>query len=84
VKRKLTIDSSEEGQKEICYEGLSMPEIDSRIGAYEKKYGMPFSRFLESFSCDSATPDEMTDYMDWECLVDERADRLRPVMKNMD
>lgn len=81
MKRKLTIDSSDEGRIEICYDALSMPEIDSRIGAYEKKYGMQFSRFLHNFSCDSATPDEMTDYMDWECLIQERADRLRPSTK---
>ena len=77
MKRKLTIDSSDEGHIEICYDVLSIAEINSRIRAYEKKYGMNFSRFLRGFSCDSATPDEMTDQMDWECLVEELADRMR-------
>lgn len=81
MKRKLTIDSSDEGHIEICYDGLSIREINSRIRAYEKKYGMRFSRFLQNFSCASARPDEMTDYMDWECLVDELADRSRPATK---
>lgn len=81
MKRKLTIDSSDEGHIEICYDALSIREINSRIRAYEKKYGMRFSRFLQNFSCASATPDEMTDQMDWECLIQERADRLQSVTK---
>ena len=81
MKRKLTIDSSDEGHIEICYDALSIREINSRIGAYEKKYGMSFSRFMQNFSCASATPHEMTDQMDWECLVEELADRMRPATK---
>ena len=75
MKRKLVIDSSDEGRTEIHYYSLSLQEINSRIRAYEKKYGMRFSRFISTFSCDAASPDEMGDYMDWEILTEERADR---------
>ena len=77
MKRKLTIESSEEGRIEICYDSLPMKEIESRILAYKRKHGMTFSRFLRNFSCDSAGPDEMTDYMDWKYLLKERSDRVR-------
>ena len=62
---------------EICYDSLSIEDIESRIQAYEKKYKMTFSRYMRNFSCDSADPDEMTDYMDWKYLLKERADRIR-------
>ena len=81
MKRTLTIDSSDEGHIEICYDMLSLDELNSRIRAHQKKYGMSFSRFLKGFSCDSATPDEMTDYMDWKLLIEERVDRMRPATK---
>ena len=75
-KRKLVIESSDEGRTEICYDTLSVGEIESRIQRYEQKYGMPFAQFFAGFCSDSADPDEMTDYMDWEYLIEERADRL--------
>ena len=42
---------------------------------------MRFSKYASGFSCDDATPDEMTDYMDWKQLTLERADRLKMVGK---
>jgi hypothetical protein len=77
--RKLVIDDSDAGRTEIRYDSLSSPEIASRIRAYEKKYGMRFSKYVSGFSCDDATPDEMTDYMDWKHLTLERVERLKGV-----
>ena len=81
--RKLIVDDSDDGRTEIRYDSLPSGEIASRIRGYEKKYGMRFSKYLSSFSCDDATPDEMTDYMDWKQLTLERAERLRGVGKKM-
>ena len=75
MKRKLTIDSSEDGRTEICYDSLSLAELNSRIRAYEQKHEMPFSHYVRNFRCDEASPDEMTEYMDWKYLMKERADR---------
>ena len=77
MNRKLVIDSSETGHIEICYDSLSMEEIEARIRAYEKKHGMPYSKYLETFCDHCVDPAEMRDDMDWECLIEERAERLR-------
>ena len=78
--KKLIIES--EGERtEIVYSDLSMREINSRIRAYERKYGTSFSRYFKTFSCDDASPDEMTDIMDWEYLVEEKAGRIRSPKK---
>jgi hypothetical protein len=79
--RKLVIDDSDSGRTEIRYDSLSAQEISSRIRAYEKKYGMRFSKYSSGFSCDDASPDEMTDYMDWKMLNSERAERMKTVGK---
>lgn len=79
--RKLVIDDSETGRIEIRYDSLSPQEIVSRIRSYEKKYGMRFNKYSSGFSCDDASPDEMTDYMDWKQLTFERAERLKGVGK---
>ena len=79
--RRLVIDDSDTGRTEIRYDSLSSQEVASRIRSYEKKYGMRFNKYSAGFSCDDATPDEMTDYMDWKQLTLERADRLRTVGK---
>ena len=76
MSRKLVIDD-EHGHREIEYSSLSLREINQRIRAYEAKYGLPFSRYYKSVSCSDATPDEMTDVMDWELLVDEKALRMK-------
>ena len=76
MNRKLILDSSDEGRTEICYDTLSIEEIESRIQTYEKKYGMPFPQFFADFSSCCASPDEMRDYMDWDCLTEEHAERL--------
>ena len=47
------------------------------IAAYETKYGSSFSRYYKTFSCSDATPDEMTDVMDWELLIEEKALRMK-------
>ena len=73
---RLVIDSSEDGHIEICYDDLSSDEIESRIQAYEKKYGKSFSEFVAQFCGCCAERMERRDEMDWQCLVDERAARL--------
>jgi len=79
--RKLVIDDSETGRTEIRYDALSSQDLASRIRTYEKKYGMRFNKHASGFSCDDASPDEMTDYMDWKQLTLEKADRLKGVGK---
>lgn len=76
MSRKLVIDD-EHGHREIEYSSLSLREINQRIRTYETKYGVSFSRYYKGFSCSDATPDEMTDVMDWEFLVDEKALRIK-------
>ena len=66
----------EDGKRtEIDYSQLSTRDINSRIRGYERKYGSSFSRYFETFSCDDARGDEMTDVMDWEYLVAEKTRR---------
>ena len=74
MNRRLVIEGPE-GRTEIHYSALTLKEISHRIRAYEKKYGATFSHFCSRFSCDSATPDEMTAVMDWEYLMKEKAER---------
>ena len=81
LRRRLVIDDSDTGRTEIRYDSLSSQEIASRIRVYEKKYGMRFAKFACGFSCDDASPHEMTDYMDWKQLTLERAERLKTVGK---
>jgi len=70
---KLVIE--ENGKRtEIDYGMLSVAEIKSRIRAYEKKYGS-YSRYIKTYSCGDSTPDETTDVMDWECLIEEKTRR---------
>jgi hypothetical protein len=73
--RKLVIESSEGGRTEINYSSLDVREITGRIWTYEKRYGGNFEKFLQSYNCDNASPQEITDYMDWKNLVAELADR---------
>ena len=73
--RKLIIESSENGTTEIDYSSLAVRQIGSRIRTYEKKYGVNFQKFLQRYNCDTATPQEISDYMDWKNLVAELADR---------
>ena len=73
--RKLVIESSEDGRTEINYSSLTVDEITCRILTYEKRYGANFEKFLQGYSCDNASPQEITDYMDWKNLVVELADR---------
>lgn len=75
--RKAVIESSEHGRIEIDYSAMTLPEIKERIRAYEKKYGQPLSAYNRQFNCGSASPQEMLDIMDWETLVQERADRRK-------
>lgn len=75
MSKRLVIESSDQGGTEIDYSSLSLREIGRRVRAYETKYGMSFTPYNRQFSCDDATPSEMTDIMDWEYLVEERATR---------
>ena len=76
MSKKLIVETNGK-RTEIDYGSLSTPEIASRIRGYEKKFGSPYSRYIKSFSCDDARPDEMTDIMDWELLLEEKALRLK-------
>ena len=80
MSRKLVIDD-EHGHREIEYSSLTPREINQRIRAYESKYGSTFSRYYNTFSCGDARPDEITDIMDWELLVEEKALRLKTPKK---
>ena len=88
MKRKLVIESSEDGRTEINYSSLDMREITGRIRTYEKRYGGNFQKFLQSYNCDTASPQEITDCMDWKNLIAELADRnagtgrKKPVQKH--
>lgn len=73
--RRLVIESSEDGRTEINYSSLDLREISGRIRTYEKRYGRNFSKFLQWYNCDNASPQEITDYMDWKNLTQELADR---------
>lgn len=73
---KLVIDSSEDGHIEICYDNLSLEEIESRIQAYEKKYAKPFPEFVAQHCGCCAGRIERRDCIDWECLIAERSERL--------
>ena len=43
--RRLVIDSSEDSHSEICYNTVSLEDIESRIQMYERRYGS-YSQFL--------------------------------------
>lgn len=70
-------ESSETGRVVTDYGKLSLRELEKRISAYEKKYGMPYARFNRQFSCDEALPWETADVMDWENLIGEKKSRAR-------
>lgn len=80
MSRKLVIDD-EHGHREIEYSSLSMREVNRRIRGYESKYGSSFSRYYKTYSCADATPDEITDVMDWELLTEEQALRMKTPKK---
>jgi hypothetical protein len=80
VSKKLIVETNGK-RTEIDYASLSMPEIANRIRRYEKKYGSSYSRYMKTFSCDDARPDEMTDVMDWELLLEEKALRVKAPRK---
>ena len=76
MSKKLIIDTNGK-RTEIDYASLSTREIVNRIRGYEKKYGSSYSRFMKTFSCDDARPAEVTDVMDWELLLEEKALRVK-------
>ena len=80
IKRSV-FESSDDGRIEVTFSNLTMRQIDQRIKSYEQKYGMPFSRYKRQFSCDDALPWEVSDYMDWENLLQERTERQRASKK---
>jgi hypothetical protein len=47
-------------------------ENPKRLGS---RYRGNFEKFLHRYNCDIASPQEITDYMDWKNLVAELADR---------
>ena len=80
IKRSV-FESSEGGRSDVTYSTLTLRQLDQRIKSYEQKYGMPFSRYKKQFSCDEALPWEVSDYMDWENLLQERTERQRTSKK---
>ena len=76
MSKKLIVETNG-NRTEIDYGSLSTPEIVSRIRGYEKKFGSSYSRYIKTFSCDDVSPSEMTDIMDWELLLEEKALRLK-------
>ena len=80
IKRSV-FESSDDGRSEVTYSTLTPRQLDQRIKSYEQKYGMPFSRYRKQFSCDDARPWEVSDYMDWENLLQERTERERTAKK---
>ncbi len=77
VHRKITIYSSKTGESEVRYWEIPDAEIERRIAAYEKQYGMPFKRYERSFSCSHANHEEVFDLQDWKTLIEERTDRTK-------
>jgi hypothetical protein len=75
MSRRSVIESSESGREEIDYSSLTETEIARRVHAYQEKYGMTLAAWSRRFSCANATPRELLDLMDWECLVRERDER---------
>ena len=73
--RKMIRYSSENGRTEINYSTMPDTEIDSRIAAYEKKYGKTLKSCARTFSCDHANHQEIFDIEDWETLAEERKSR---------
>ena len=76
IKRSV-FESSDDGRSDITYSTLPLRQLEQRIKHYEQKYGMTFSRYKRQFSCDDALPCEVSDYMDWENLLQERTERQR-------
>ena len=73
--KRSVFESSEGERSEVTYSLLTSRELDERIKSYEEKYSMPFSRYRRQFSCDEALPGEMSDFMDWQNLIEEKAQR---------
>ena len=70
--------SIENGKKtEIVYPKLTDEEIDQRIRHYETKYGQSFDDFYSDFDSDKADIYEIGEFLDWECLVEEKKARVK-------
>ena len=80
IKRSV-FESSDDGSSDVTYSTLTLRQLDQRIKQYEQKFGMPFSRYKRQFSCDNALPWEVSDYMDWENLLQEKSERQRTSKK---
>jgi hypothetical protein len=75
MNRHSVIESSENGRTEIDYSGMTDAEIERRIHGYREKYGVTLAAYSKRFSCAAASPQEMLDVMDWDCLIRERDER---------
>jgi hypothetical protein len=82
MSRRSVVETSEGGRTEIDYSSLPGVEIESRIRAYEERYAATLRDYSLSFSCDAASPHELNDIMDWECLVEERDERSHKYRQN--
>ncbi len=81
MSHKLVIDS-EEGHREIDYSVLSLREINRRIREYKKKYKGSYLPYCSCLSYSDASSDEMTEIMDWDGLVEEKAERIKTAKKD--
>ena len=66
-------------KREIRYSELSDEELNRRISAYEQKHEQTFQEFYSDFDSDESDMDELTDFLDWECLVEEKKARIEKV-----
>lgn len=81
MKRSMITSLPDGTREEVDYSALADAEIDRRIAEYERKYGMPLTRYLTVFSCDRANHEEAFDVIDWEMLHDERRERAEVCVK---
>ena len=75
--RKSIFESSETGRIVTDYSSLTLADINKRIKSYERTYGMTYQKYNRQFDCDHGLPWEMSDIMDWENLVQEKALRMK-------
>ena len=76
---KILIIEDDGIKREIRYSELSNDELDRRISAYEQKHEQTFQEFYGDFDSDESDMDELTDFLDWENLVEERKLRERKI-----
>lgn len=74
MKRLYILD--DQGEREIVYSTLSLPEIETRLKDYELQHSS-YQKFLSEYDCDSATFEESVVLSDWRNLLEEKERRQR-------